>query len=32
MTKTNKYKASGYSLFKHCSFGVTKKQTLYFKG
>ena len=31
-TKINKYTASGYSLFTHCSFDTTKNKLHYYRG
>ena len=31
-TKINKHTASGYSLFTHCSFDVTKNKLNYYRG
>ena len=31
-TKINKHTASGYSLFTHCSFDVTKNKHDYYRG
>ena len=31
-TKIKKYKASGYSLFTHCSFDTTKSKLDYYSG